>query len=110
MLRNLPTDKAVELADLVQYHPAQVSSKSFTTFGSTSLTLFAFAAGESVSEEEYAGDTLYLCLDGTAVITLPGKAVELATGEAIGVPRGVQHAIQGASPSAGFKLLQLTVE
>lgn len=110
-LRNLPTGAAAPLASLVTCHAGQVSSMSLLRGGleaGLSATLFAFAAGESVSEERYGGDTLYLCVEGSMVVTWPdGGRAALGTGDALRVPAGEGHAVEGAG--VPFKMLQVTV-
>ena len=108
-LRNLPTDEAASLAALITCRPGQVSSMSLVRGGlGLSATLFAFAAGESVSEERYEGDTMYLCVEGRMALTRPdGWRAELDPGEVLRVPAGEEHAVEGAG--APFKMLQVTV-
>ena len=94
--RNIPTDAAAPLAQLIDTHSGQVSSMALTRNAGFDLTLLAFAPGESVSEEEYFGDTLYYVLEGAACVVLP-------------VPAHVEHAVEGAD-ERGFKLLQLSAQ
>ena len=70
-LRNLPTDVATSLAQMIDIRPGQVSSMALTRNAGFDLTLLAFAPGESVSEEEYFGDVLYYLVEGAACVVLP---------------------------------------
>ena len=110
-LRNLPTGMAAPLASLVTCHAGQVSSMSLLRGGleaGLSATLFAFAAGESVSEERYGGDTLYLCVEGSMAVTWPdGRRAALVAGDVLRVPAGEGHAVEGVG--APFKMLQVAV-
>ena len=63
-LRNLPTDDPAALAGLIDIRPARVVSMALTRSEHCQMTLLAFGDGESVSEERYFGDTLYLCAGG----------------------------------------------
>ena len=108
-LRNLPTEKAAPLAGLIENRPGQVSSMAFSRGSDASMTLLAFAAGESVSEEKYFGDTLYYLVEGMACVVLPDARVTLAAGEVLRVPAHVLHAVEGADDH-GFKLLQLNAQ
>lgn len=107
--RNLPTDAPATLASLVTCRDGQVSSMSLVRGGldaGFSATLFAFAEGESVSEERYEGDALYLCAEGRMALTRPdGWHAELAAGEVLRVPAGVEHAVEGVD--VPFKMLQV---
>lgn len=108
-LRNLPTQSAQSLAQLIDIRPGQVSSMALTRNARFDLTLLAFAPGESVSEEEYFGDTLYYLVEGMACVVLPDARVTLAAGEVLRVPAHVLHAVEGADDH-GFKLLQLNAQ
>ncbi len=107
-LRNLPCDKATCLSDLIEARPGQVSSMSLASAHGIAATLLAFSAGESVSEEAYAGDTLYQCVDGRMVLLLSAGRVEVAAGQVLCVPAGTMHAVESAD-GGSFKVLQLTV-
>ena len=110
-LRNLPDDEPASLAALVTCRDGQVSSRSLVLGGfgpGLSATLFAFAAGESVSEERYEGDTMYLCVEGRMALTRPdGWRAELGAGEVLRVAAHVEHAVAGVD--GPFKMLQVTV-
>lgn len=106
-LRNLPTESAEPLGALISCHRGHVSSRALTTADvPVSAMLLAFDKGESVSEEEYFGDTLYYVVEGSARIVLPEKRVPLRVGEVFMVPAHVVHAVEG---DEAFKLLQLCV-
>lgn len=107
---DVPTTQPDELAKMIEYRPGQVSSKTIPMGAGTTATLFAFAAGESVSEETYEGETLYLGVDGQAkIVWSDGFSVSVGKGEAARVPSGVEHAVEGADPDAPFKILQMVM-
>ena len=108
-IRNVPRDVPARLSDLVSARPGTVASRSLTRSASASMTLLAFAAGESVSEEAYRDDVMYLVVEGSAVLSLPAGEVELDCGETIVVDAGVLHAVRGANPDEGFKILQISM-
>lgn len=70
------------------------------------MTLLAFDGSESVSEEAYLGDTLYLVVSGTMRVVVDGRSLEVSEGEVLMVPSGTLHAVEGVSD---FKVLQVTV-
>ena len=107
-LRNLPTDAATSLAQMIDIRPGQVSSMALASSGAVDFMLMAFSAGESVSEEEYFGDTLYHVVEGAADVVLPDRRVAVAAGEVFMVPARIPHAVEGHE-GAAFKLLQLTI-
>ena len=69
--RNLPTDEARPIVGLIESRQGQVSSMALASSGAVDFMLMAFSAGESVSEEEYFGDTLYHVVEGAAWRLLP---------------------------------------
>ena len=105
--RNLPTESAASLASLIDARPGQVSSMSFTRLDdSVSMTLLAFAEGESVSEEMYPADTLYLVIEGLTDIVFAERRVAVREGEVLMVPAGIEHAVE---PGGAAKLLQVSL-
>ena len=107
-LRNLPEEAAASLAALIEARPGQVSSCALARDAGLDMTLLAFAPGESVSEEEYFGDTLYYVVEGAAAVVLPERTVRMSAGDVLKVPAHVLHAVEGTG-DAGFKVLQVTL-
>lgn len=100
--RNLPTEEAAPLSGLIDAKPGTVSSMALTRLGDPiGATLLAFAEGESVSEEEYPGDTLYYLVEGEAEV----NHMKMRAGDVLKVPAGVSHAVE---PSSAIKLLQIS--
>lgn len=108
-IRNVPRDAPARLSDLVSARPGTVASRSLTRGAPASMTLLAFSTGESVSEEAYGDDVMYLVVEGSAVVSLPAGEVELDCGETIAVDAGVLHAVRGATSGEGFKILQISM-
>ena len=106
-LRILPYGQPVNLGDIISCRPGQVSSMGLSEAGSTcDMTLLAFADGESVSEEVYLSDVMYVALEGQPAVVLPDMRVALAAGQVLAVPAGMLHAVEGDGP---FKILQIAV-
>ncbi len=104
--RNLPVDAPAPLASLIDAAPGTVSSMGLTRLGDpVNATLLAFAAGESVSEEAYPGDTMYYLVEGITCITLPEASLLMHAGDVLRVPAGVVHAVE---PQGAIKLLQIS--
>lgn len=53
------------------------------------IILFTFADKETVSEEEYYGDTMYLVIEGETYITKKEEKYHLKTGDIFMVPAGL---------------------
>ena len=66
--------------------------------GGVSLTLFAFDAGQSLSEHTAARTAIVEILEGEAEVVLGGDAHAAAPGTWIAMPAGLRHAIRATSP------------
>ena len=105
-IKGIPTDVPRSLADLIVASGHTVTSRSLARQQTADITLFALSEGESISEEEYPSDTAYLCLEGTLVISVGSRSLEVAAGQAVRVPAHTTHALSGRSSSA-VKYLQV---
>ncbi|AMJ41374.1 cupin domain-containing protein [Anaerotignum propionicum] len=105
-LRNLPTDNPECFSEMITPKKNQVVSMLLSSSEHIYVTLFTFADKETVSEEEYFGDTLYYVLEGETLIKQGEKMSHLKTGDVFSVPAHTLHAIGG---KGSFKVLQITV-
>jgi len=78
-----------------------VSRTLIETAGRT-VTLFAFDAGQGLSEHSAPFHAMVQVLDGTAEIRIGGQPHTVAAGCAIVMPAGVPHAVRALSQ---FKML-----
>ncbi len=106
-LRNLPVDHIECLSGMIDIRPGRVVSMALSRSEHCQMTLLAFADGESVSQEQYFGDTMYYVLEGEMPLVIDETEYLLHAGDCMSVPAGVLHAIGGDKP---FKLLQITVQ
>jgi quercetin dioxygenase-like cupin family protein len=70
------------------------------------VTLFAFEAGQGLSEHTAPFDALVQILDGEALITIGGEPQTVTTGEMIIMPANVPHALQAEK---AFKMLLVMI-
>ncbi len=96
------TQKPVTLTDMVEYQTDGIVSKTILNRDSGSVTLFAFDAGQSLSEHTSPFDALVQVLDGRADVTIGGEAVAVSAGEMVVMPADVPHALAAPVP---FKML-----
>ena len=61
------------------------------------LVVFAFDAGQELTEHTSAHAALIEILDGEALVTLDGEAREVGQGAWISMPSGMRHAIRAPS-------------
>jgi quercetin dioxygenase-like cupin family protein len=98
----LPPARPVRLADEVAYVPGSVVSRTLARAPGGSLTLFAFDAGQELSEHTAPFDAFVTVLDGKVELTIGGERVAAGAGETVLMPAGVPHAVRADGP---FKML-----
>lgn len=81
------------LVSFVEYQHKSVVSKALIQNEKGSITLFAFDAGQGLSEHTAPFDAFVHLLDGELEITVGGAAHTVRAGEAIIMPANVPHAL-----------------
>jgi quercetin dioxygenase-like cupin family protein len=102
MAQDIAHSQAVNLADLVAYQEGSVVSRQLVKRDKGNVTLFAFDAGQGLTEHTSPFDALVQVLDGEAEITISGKPHRVRAGEIILMPAGEPHALRAP---ARFKML-----
>lgn len=97
-----PKSEILKMADLVTYQEGAVVSRQIAKADAGNVTLFAFDAGQELSEHTAPFDALVHILDGEAEIRISGKAYALKTGDAIVMPANDPHAVKAKTR---FKML-----
>lgn len=105
MYKNIEKETKLHLADLVEYCPGQVVSKTLVQNELVSMTIFSFDKGEEISSHSAGGDAMVTVLDGTGKFTVGGAEYVLEAGVTLIMPKGIPHAVFGLKR---FKML-LTV-
>jgi len=98
----LPHSRAVRLDAFVDYAPGSIVSRTLVKNAAGTITLFAFDAGQGLSEHSAPFDALVQIVDGAAVLTIGGKPVPAVAGETVLMPANVPHALQA---SERFKMV-----
>jgi quercetin dioxygenase-like cupin family protein len=84
----------LKLAELVSYQDDSVISRQITKAEAGNVTLFAFDAGQELSEHKAPFDALVQILDGEAEVRISGTPYLLHTGDAIIMPSNEPHAVK----------------
>jgi quercetin dioxygenase-like cupin family protein len=87
---------------LLDYQNGAIVSRTLVDRGSTTITVFAVDAGQSISEHTAHHDAIMQVLDGTANVTVDEDAYAVPAGEALVFPAGEPHALHGEER---FKML-----
>lgn len=101
-----PKGVPFDAAGHVAYIEGAVVSKTLIKKGAGNVSLFAFEAGQGLSEHTAPFDALVEILDGEARITIGGEAQTVKTGEMIVMPANVSHALQAEK---AFKMLLVMI-
>jgi len=90
------------LVDLVSYQPDAIVSKVLTKSSAGSVTLFAFAAGQELSEHTAPFDALLYVMDGSATIGVGETTGQAGAGDLVTLPANVPHWVHASGP---FKMM-----
>ncbi|GAB4505856.1 MAG: cupin domain-containing protein [Anaerolineales bacterium] len=97
-----PKSEVLDVAGLVAYQADAIVSRQITKTEAGNVTLFAFDAGQELSEHTAPYDALVHVVDGEAEIVISGVVYLLQAGQAIVMPANEPHAVKAARP---FKML-----
>jgi quercetin dioxygenase-like cupin family protein len=92
-MNTLPAAEALALLSLVTPAEKVISSRVLAKTSGGNMTLFAFGAGQGLSEHAAPFDALVMVLDGALTLTIGGKAVEAGPGTIVRMPANVPHAL-----------------
>ena len=90
------------LGEELDYVPGAVVSRTLARAKGGSLTVFAFDAGQELSEHTAPFDAFVQVLDGAVELTIGGERVVARSGETVLMPAGVPHAVHAQQR---FKML-----
>ena len=103
---SIPAATALQLADLITPTKSGIGSRVLAKTGGGNVTLFAFDAGEGLSEHTAPFDALVIVLDGALNLTIGGQAVAAVPGSIVRMPADVPHAVD-ASVASRMLLIML---
>jgi len=95
----LPPAEALRLVDLIAPTERGIASRVLSKTGGGNVTLFAFDAGEGLSEHTAPFDALVLVLEGSLSLTVGGTAVTALPGTIVRLPALVPHAVDATIAS-----------
>ncbi len=85
---------AAPAAGLVEYQPGSIVSREILKKKTGTVTVFAFDAGQGLSEHTAPFDALVQVLEGEVEILIAGKPHRVRGGEMILMPAGQPHALK----------------
>ena len=99
--------KVEKLVNLVSYQENAVVSRTIMDKDAGTVTLFAFDAGEGLSEHTAPYDAMVAVLDGEAEVKIAGEPFLLMEGDTIIMPADVPHALRAVER---FKMLLVMIK
>jgi len=100
------TGKVEKLVDLLNYQENAVVSRTILKKGTGTVTLFAFDAGEGLSEHTAPFDAMVVVEDGEVEIMISGVPHHLSTGDMIVMPANKPHSLKAVTK---FKMLLIMI-
>jgi quercetin dioxygenase-like cupin family protein len=91
--------EALALQSLVTPTEQGIASRVLAKTTGGNLTLFAFDAGQGLTEHTSPFDALVMVLDGALTLTIGGTPVHATPGTIVRMPAGVPHALDAPEPA-----------
>ena len=99
--------RVINLGGMVACQDGSVVSREIIKKPTGTVTVFAFAEGQGLSEHRAPFDALVQVLEGKVEILIDGNPHELEEGEMIIMPADIPHALKALTP---FKMLLVMIK
>jgi quercetin dioxygenase-like cupin family protein len=83
----------LNLAETAQFSDAGIVSRALHDQDGVRVTLFAFAAGQRLTEHSTPARALVQIVSGACEFTLAGKKIPLRAGDLLHMPPGLPHSV-----------------
>ena len=98
--------QVVRLTELAGYQKDAVVSRTIVDKSTGTVTLFAFDAGQGLSEHTSPYDATILVIEGKAGIMIGGRRLKVGAGKLVIMPAGVPHSVRAVQR---FKMLLIMI-
>jgi quercetin dioxygenase-like cupin family protein len=99
MSTTLPAAEVLPLHSLVTPTEHGIASRVLARTAAGNITLFAFDAGEELSEHTAPFDALVLTVSGALTLTIGGQQVRATPQTLVLMPANVPHAVHAPEPA-----------
>ena len=99
MASTLPAGELFALDTLVTPTAQGIASRVLARTAAGNITLFAFDAGEELSEHTAPFDALVITLSGALLLTIGGRDLHTVPQSVVLMPANVPHAVRAVEPS-----------
>ena len=100
------TSQTLTLNDMITYQEGSVVSRTLVDKKVGTLTLFAFGAGQGLSEHTAPYDATIQVIDGEAEVIIEGKSHAVVAGQLIIMPANRPHLVRA---NQRFKMLLIMI-
>ena len=101
----LPSAEALPIESLITPTAGGIASRALARTPGGNLTLFAFDAGQELSEHTAPFDALVMVLTGAVDLTIGGTRVHATPGTIVRMPGSVSHAVEAPEPAQMLLLM-----
>jgi quercetin dioxygenase-like cupin family protein len=99
--------KILKLEELINYQEGSIVSREILRLDTGTITLFAFDAGQGLSEHTAPFDATVYIIEGVAEIKIDKDAHILTSGDMIIMPANIPHAVYAKER---FKMLLIMLK
>ncbi len=96
-----------QLSEMIEYQSGAIVSRTLLKAVNGSTTLFAFDAGQGLSEHTTPNEALLIVIEGEALVSIRSAAHHLHEGDVITLPANQPHAVKAEKQ---FKMLLVMME
>ena len=101
----LPPAEALALQTLVTQTEHGIASRILAKTSGGNFTLFAFDAGQGLTEHTSPFDAYVMVLEGELLLTIGGHPVRAKPGTIVRMPAGVPHGLEAPEPARMLLLM-----
>jgi len=102
MATDTPYSEALEIPGLVTYQEGSIVSRMLVNKKAGTITVFAFAKGQGLSEHSAPFDAIVEVIEGEGVFVIGGEEHLVRAGEMIIMPADIPH---GVRAEMAFKMI-----
>ena len=95
----LPPAERLELHALITPTPHGIASRILAKAGGGSVTLFAFDAGQGLTEHTSPFEALVMVIEGVVTLTIGDAIVAATPGTIVRMPANVPHGLEAPAPA-----------
>lgn len=91
---NVKPAEVMKLVDVISYQTGSIVSREIISKNAGTVTVFAFDAGQGLSEHTAPFDALVSVIEGNVEIKIDGKPFSLTSGDMVVMPANKSHALK----------------